>query len=229
MLNSLLLVLAGIAYNNATGRTYPHPQRPRRVSESDELTQGDLERVLARYNQVLDVSLDDLQSLVAETQLRGYERKLADVRCADIMSTDLVTVEFGTSLQDAWALLRSRNVKALPVVDRTFRIAGIITLADFLRAADLDVHDGFDGKLRQLIRTTRSAYSNKPEVVGQIMTRSVQVAGMDRRLVDLLPVFGRTGHHHIPIIGEKERLVGIITQTDVVVALTKVASMKRTL
>ena len=223
MLNSLLLVLAGMAYNNATGRSYPHPQQPRRGSESDELTKADLDRVLGRYNQVLDVSLDDLQSLLAQTQLQGYERKLADVRCADVMSTDLVTVEFGTSLQDAWALLRTRNVKALPVVDRTFRIAGIITLADFLRAADLDVHDGFDGRLRQLIRTTRSSYSDKPEVVGQIMTRSVQVAGKDRRLVDLLPVFGRTGHHHIPIIGDKERLVGMITQTDVVVALTRVA------
>ena len=224
MLNSLLLVLAGIAYNNATGRSYPHMQQRRRASEADETVEADLDRVLARYNQVLDVSRDDLRNLLLQTQLRGYERKLAEVSCADVMSVNLVTVEFGTSLQEAWALLRSRGIKALPVVDRRFRIAGIITLADFLRAADLDVYDGFDDKLRKLIRTTRSVYSSKPEVVGQIMTRSVQVASQDRRLVDLLPVFGRTGHHHIPIIGEGERLVGMITQTDVVVALTRAAN-----
>ncbi|MDB5868336.1 MAG: domain containing rane protein [Polaromonas sp.] len=139
------------------------------------------------------------------------------------MSRELVTVEFGTPLQEAWALLRERRIKALPVVDRTFRIAGIITLADFMRAAELDVYEGFDEKLRKLVRSTRATHSSKPEVVGQIMTRNVRVAGMQRHLVDLLPLFGSTGHHHIPIIGEGQRLVGMITQSDLVAALGRAA------
>ncbi|MEO7159399.1 MAG: HPP family protein [Polaromonas sp.] len=225
MLNSVLLVLAGIVYNNATRRPYPHMQLPpaRGVSGQDSLLDADLDAVLARYNQVLDVSRDDLKALLAETRLRAYDRKLAEVRCADIMSRNLVTVEFGTPLQEAWALLRERHIKALPVVDRAFRIAGIITLADFMRAAELDVYEGFDDKLRTLIRSTRSSYSSKPEVVGQIMTRNVRVAGMQRHLVDLLPLFGSTGHHHIPIIGEGERLVGMITQSDLMAALGRAA------
>ena len=52
------------------------------------------------------------------------------MRYANIMSRDLVTVEFGTPLQEAWALLRERHIKALPVVDRTFRIAGVVTSTD---------------------------------------------------------------------------------------------------
>jgi CBS domain-containing membrane protein len=220
MLNAILLVAVGVAYHRATGRTYP-PQAAEARSESDaeRSLDADLDAVLARHNQVVDVSREELKALLAATQMRAYQRKLAEVRCADIMSRELVTVEFGTPLQEAWSLLRSRRIKALPVVDRTFRIAGIVTLADFLRGADLDVHDGFDGKLRQLIRTTRRITSSKPEVVGQIMTRQVRVASMDRRLVELLPLFGSTGHHHIPIIGEGERLVGMITQSDLVAAL----------
>ncbi len=226
MLNSVLLVMAGIVYNNATKRPYPHMQLPPArglISGQDSLLDADLDNVLARYNQVLDVSRDDLKALLAETRLRAYDRKLAEVRCADIMSRNLVTVEFGTPLQQAWALLRERRIKALPVVDGAFRIAGIITQADFMRAADLDVYDGFDDKLRKLVRSTRSSYSSKPEVVGQIMTRNVRVAGMQRHLVDLLPLFGSTGHHHIPIIGEGERLVGMITQSDLVAALGRAA------
>jgi CBS domain-containing membrane protein len=222
MLNSVLLVAAGIAYNNATRRPYPHMQLPPArapLSGAASLLDADLDAVLARYNQVLDVSRDDLKALLAETQLRAYDRKLAEVRCADIMSRDLVTVEYGTPLQEAWALLRERRIKALPVVDRSFRIAGIITLADFMRAAELDLYEGFEDKLRTLIRSTKSSYSNKPEVVGQIMTRNVRVASMQRHLVDLVPLFGSTGHHHIPIIGEGERLVGMITQSDLVAAL----------
>lgn len=226
MLNSVLLVTAGIVYNNATRRSYPHTQLTPAsgvLSGKTRQLDADLDAMLARYNQVLDVSRDDLQALLAETQLRAYDRKLAEVRCADIMSRDLVTVEFGTTLQEAWALLRGRAIKALPVVDSSFRIAGIITLADFMRAAELDVYDGFDDKLRKLLRSTRSAYSSKPKVVGQIMTRNVRVAGMQRHLVDLVPLFGSTGHHHIPIIGEGERLVGMITQSDLVTALGRAA------
>ena len=226
MLNSVLLVLAGIAYNTATGRPYPHvqltPPGKKSTGETRELD-ADLDAVLQHYNQVLDVSREDLKTLLVEIQLRAYDRKLTEVTCADIMSRDLVTVEFGTPLEEAWALLRERGIKALPVVDRSFRIAGILTLADFMRAAELDLHDGFDDKLRKLIRSTHRSTSNKPEVVGQIMTRNVRVAGMQRHLVDLVPLFGSTGHHHIPIIGEGERLVGMITQSDVVAVLGRVA------
>ena len=226
LLNSALLVAAGIAYNNVTRRAYPHTQLPAAGAVPSGQTRqldADLDAMLTRYNQVLDVSRDDLQALLAGTQLRAYDRKLADLRCADIMSRELVTVEFGTPLQEAWALLRGRGIKALPVVDRAFRIAGIITLADFMRAAEVDVYEGFGDKLRQLVRSTGSVYSSKPEVVGQIMTRQVRVAGMQRPLLDLLPLFGSTGHHHIPIIGEGQRLVGMITQSDLVTALGRAA------
>ena len=221
LLNSLLLALAGIGYNNVTRRRYPHAQQAvaQAGSGATRAADTDLDEALARYNQVLDISRDDLQTLLAETQLRAYERKLTELRCEDIMSRQLVTVEFGTPLQEAWALLRERGIKALPVVDRSFRIAGIITLADFLRAAELDLHEGFDEKLRKLIRNTRRSHSSKPEVVGQIMTRNVRVASMQRHLVDLVPLFGSTGHHHLPIIGPGERLVGMITQSDLVQAL----------
>ena len=221
LLNSLLLALAGIGYNNVTRRRYPHAQQAvaQAGSGATRAADTDLDEVLGRYNQVLDISRDDLQTLLAETQLRAYDRKLTELRCEDIMSRQLVTVEFGTPLQEAWALLRERGIKALPVVDRSMRIAGIITLADFLRAAELDLHDGFDEKLRKLIRNTRRSHSSKPEVVGQIMTRNVRVASMQRHLVDLVPLFGSTGHHHLPIIGPGERLVGMITQSDLVQAL----------
>lgn len=226
MLNSLLLVLAGIAYNNATRRPYPHMQlSPVRgpASSQEQLLDADLDAVLAHYNQVLDVSRDDLKALLAETRLRAYDRKLAEVRCADIMSRKLITVTFDTPLREAWALLRTHRIRALPVVDSSFGVVGIITLADFLRAADLDAYEGFDGKLRKLIRATRRIYSKTPEVVGQVMTRNVQVAGMQQHLVDLVPLFGTTGHHHIPIIDEEERLVGIITQSNLVAALGRAA------
>jgi CBS domain-containing membrane protein len=224
LLNSLLLVAAGVAYNNATRRRYPHAQLASSTATKPEralVSEADLDAVLARYNQVLDVPRDDLRALLEEAELRAYRRRLGEIRCEDIMSRDLATVEYGTPLQDAWALLRERRIKALPVVDTVRRVVGIVTLADFMREAQLDLHEGFEDKLRRLIRWTLATHSSKPEVVGQIMTRQVRVASAHRHIAELVPLFSDTGHHHIPIIDAERRLVGIITQSDLVKALTQ--------
>ncbi|MET3495963.1 HPP family protein [Variovorax boronicumulans] len=217
--NSLLLVLAGVAYNSLTGRRYPHVQVAQPPRADARFSQADIDAVLARYNQVLDISRDDLESLIQQTELESYKRRLGTLDCGDIMSPNPISVEFGTPLQEAWALMHEKRIKALPVTDRTRRVVGIVTQADFFRQLDLQHHEGVAGKLRDLIRATRTVVSNKPEVVGQIMTRQVRVASADRPVVDLVPLFSEGGHHHIPIIDSEKRLTGMITQSDFVRAL----------
>jgi CBS domain-containing membrane protein len=225
LVNAVLLVLAGMAYNSATGRRYPHPQRAPAPAAGGEaqprsrFTTADLDAALAHYNQVLDVPRDDLEALLQEAEMAAYRRNLGEIRCDDIMTRDPVAVEFGTPLLDAWNLMQRHHIKALPVVDRVRRIVGIITLADFMRHAEVEVHDGIGARLRQLVRRAAAVHSDKPEVAGQIMTRQVRVSSAHRHVVDLVPLFSEGGHHHIPIIDGESRLVGIITQTDLVRAL----------
>ena len=222
LLNSLLLMLAGVAYNRATGRAYP--QRGTSVPKVDEprlrsFTDADLDAVLARYNQVLDVSRDDLHVLLEQAQMQSWRRRLGQVRCADVMSPDPIAVSFGTPLDEAWALLRRHRIKSLPVVDRVRRLVGIVTLADFMREARIEAHADWQQRLSSLIRPTPTTHSDKPETVGQIMARQVRVVSADRPIGDLLPLFSTTGHHHVPVIDGERRLVGMITQSDVVRAL----------
>ena len=222
MLNSALLVAAGIAYNNATRRPYPHMQVPLAtgpLSGEARLLDADLDAVLARYNQVLDVSRDDLEALLHGAESAAYSRNLGQLRCADVMSREPVSVQFGTPLAEAWDLMRAKGIKALPVTDRAKRIAGIITVADFMTGVGLERHEGIGDRLRALLRVSGTSHSDRPEVVGQIMTRKVQVASADRFLLELVPLFSEVGHHHIPIIDGEQRLVGIITQSDLVRAL----------
>ncbi len=223
--NSLLLVAAGMAWHAATGKRYPHAQQAR-PSPADaparaagRFTPGDLDAALLHYNQVLDVSRDDLEALLHHAEAEAYRRNFGQLRCGDIMSREPATVAFGTELQEAWALMRRRRIKALPVVDRARRIVGIVTTADFMRQIDLDVHHGIGGQLRALVRRVGAVHSTKPEVVGQIMTRQVRVVSEQRPALDLVPLFTEDGHHHIPVIDAERRLVGIITQSDLVRAL----------
>lgn len=55
--------------------------------------------------------------------------------------------------------------------------------------------------------------------VADIMTRSVRVARPDGAMVDLVEAFSDGGLHHMPVLDDDERVVGMITQSDVVAAL----------
>ncbi|MES2037113.1 MAG: HPP family protein [Pseudomonadota bacterium] len=228
-INSILLMLFALAYNNATGRRYPHAAQPDHSSKHgtgdvrpiDRLgfQSRDLDEVLQKYNQVLDISRDDLESLFLQTEMHAYRRRFGEISCADIMSRDVITAEYGTTLEEAWTLLRQHRIKALPVIDKARRVIGIVTLVDFMKNANLDVYEKFDEKLRQMLRRTRLMHSTKPEVVGQIMSHPVRTARHDMHIVELVPLLSDQGLHHIPIINDERRLIGMLTQSDLVAAL----------
>lgn len=220
LLDSVLLVAVGLLYNNLTRRPWPNLQHPpaqglsKPVSET-HLHRSDLDAVLARYNEVFDISRDDLEALLEQVEALAYQRTIGEVRCADVMTYHPITARLDMSLQDAWALMRRHSIKALPVVDGRNRLLGIVTVADFMAQIDLEVHESMAWRLRALVRRQ----SDKTRSVGTIMTRTVRVASHDRLLIDLVPVFSESGHRHIPIINADQVLVGIITQSDLIKAL----------
>ena len=165
------------------------------------------------------MSRDDLENILQLTEMQTLRRQLGEIRCSDIMSRTLVTAQYAMPLQEAWMLMRRHRIKALPVVDRHMRILGIVTLADFMRHANIEMHGSMRERLHAFLKQTTTVHTTKPEVVGQIMTSHVRVASADRHIVDLVPIFSDDGHHHIPIIDDDKRLVGIITESDFVRAL----------
>ena len=222
--NSVLLVFAGLVFNGLSGRTYPYkpsaPKEPADPHSSLRFTRADLDAALHHYNQLVDIAPEALIELLQFTEAAAYQRTLGELRCADIMTANPHCVQFGTELGAAWAVMRKHRVKALPVVDRTQRVVGIVTVADFLKQADMSRHQGLVGRLNHMLKPSGRTHNHRPEVVGQIMTRTVRVARAQRHAVELLPLFSEEGHHHLPIIDDDNRLVGILTQSDLVRSLS---------
>ncbi|MBU1666455.1 MAG: CBS domain-containing protein, partial [Gammaproteobacteria bacterium] len=139
---------------------------------------------------------------------------------------DLSTAEYGTELEEAWARLRYHKVKAIPVIDPFRRVIGVITLVDFIKRANLKTYETFEDKLIRFIRRTPGVASEKPEVVGQIMATPVVTAREDMHIVELVPMLSDKGLHHIPVVDADARLVGMVTQSDLIAALYTGDAMK---
>ena len=228
-LNSLLLVAAAILYNNLTGRRYPHSQllaHPNLHDTKDSIptnrlgfTPEDLDLVLRNYNQVLDVSRDDLEAIFLQTETQAYRRRFGVITCAQIMSKDVLTAEFATPLQQAWSCMLEHRIAALPVLNRARRVIGIVTQGDFLQHSGLDDFRGIGQRVQRFLQGSDSSHSEKAEVVGQIMTAHPRTALNTTPIVELVPLMADSGFHHIPIIDADARFVGIVNQSDLIAAL----------
>jgi len=229
-LNVLILLVLGYVLNNLLpGRSYParSVMQKKNIHKHDDpdsmdrlgVNQADLHNALKQMNTFLDVSEEDLGQVYKMAGMQAYRRKMGEITCADIMSRDLVTAEYGTELEEAWAQLRFHKIKAIPVVDKAKRVIGIITLVDFLKRANLKTYETFEDKLIKFIKRTPGMDSTKPEVVGQIMAAPVYSAKASMHIVELVPLLSERGLHHIPIVDEERRLVGMVTQSDLIAAL----------
>lgn len=230
MLNTLVITLAAIFYNNAIGRRYPHspqlapPAPSPKAAEAPKSTRlgfsaEELDAVLKNYNQVLDISREDLENLFVQVEMLAYRRRFGEMICADIMRRDVVSVDFGTDLESAWQTLHTHKVKALSVVDRGKRIIGIVTPIDFMEHAGVETYAGFRKKLDVLLKRSGQSHGQKPEVVGQIMSSPVKTAQLNQPIVELLPLISEFGLRHIPVVDDEGHLAGLLTQADLVNAL----------
>jgi CBS domain-containing membrane protein len=170
--------------------------------------------------------VDDLEALFHRTEQHAFRRRFGETQCREIMSKDVRAVEFGTELADAWALMREHAVQALPVLNRARHVIGIVTRSDFLRHADLRDQHTLATRLRAFLQRTPHTHSTKHEVVGQIMTAPARTAHDTTPAVELVPLMADVGHHHVPIVDDQRRLVGMVTQTDLVAALYEICLAK---
>ncbi|MCA8034630.1 HPP family protein [Burkholderia arboris] len=227
-LQSAILLSAALVYHALTGHRYPHggvrpeakPQAGGAAPMRGGFTRGDLDAVLKRRGEWLDVDPDDLETLLHETEMQAYARTFGQFKCADLMTKNAIEVAPSTSITAALALLDRHRVKALPVVDGEGRLTGIVTRADLTRP----LRRSTPLWQRLSARLPRS-FGGQPASVASVMTRDVAAVPETMPITALVPLFTHSGHHHIPVVDASRRLVGIITQTDLVTGLYRQTQM----
>ena len=231
LVNSVLLTLFALVYNNLTGKHYPHDPHPEHGSthgtkdlptiERLGFKSADLDAVLKRFNQVVDISRDDLETLFLQTEMHAYRRRYGEILCADIMSRDIVTARIDTNIADAWKLLRQHKVKALPVINDEQHVIGMVTVVDFINNIDHDVESDYQGfeKAFAALHDTPDLQHTAHRTVAQIMSPQIRTVQSDMHIVELVPLLSDIGLHHIPIVNHAQQLVGMVTQSDLIAAL----------
>lgn len=219
--------LAGIKQHTASGDDLGLDHDWQRRDEEWLATEApfsreDLTHAMSDMDTYLDISQHDLGEIYARAMQKSHQHSLSGIRCGSIMAQPVISVEYGTELEEAWRLFELHNVRGLPVVDSFNRVLGIITVSDYVHMAsehsDGDELQSMAERLVNIRQRTPGFESSKAEVVGQLMASPVVTAQLDDEVGELVSVFNQHSIHHLPVVDDSRKLVGMLTREDVMAA-----------
>lgn len=184
-----------------------------------KIQRHDLNAVLKELGVYVDISEHDLAQIFNATATLARRQRMGEILCQDIMTKQVVTVQYGDDVEYVWDLLAAHKIRCVPVVDKTDKVIGIVTIADFLNEVKKAENKPLLERVAHFIKKTPGMTTDKPEFAGHLMTSPAITVKQDQHILDLFSVFYQNEIHHLPVVDQQNKLVGMITPKDVLIAL----------
>ena len=148
-------------------------------------------------------------------------------KARDIMTPDPVAVTEATGVQEVAQILLDSQHHGVPVVDSDNRLVGVVTDADLVDSTKrihlptmitiLDTLIPIAG-FKQYSEDMRKATAT---TAGDLCTRGVDYVLPDAEVGDVATLLGEHHIHLVPVVDADEKLLGVITNTDIIRVLSQ--------
>lgn len=128
------------------------------------------------------------------------------MKVAELMRTDVKTVDLDATVGDAITTLADVHVSALPVTDARGQVVGVLSTTDILGA----LSETTEPEMRERL------FDETP--VRDLMTARSRVIAPDADVLEAAREMLYLGVHRL-FVEDEGRLVGVISQTDIVAAV----------
>lgn len=120
---------------------------------------------------------------------------MEDIIVGRLMSSDVVTITPGTSVEEAANLLLQENIGSVVVVDENEKLKGILTSTDFVQiVAEKEPKDD--------------------TAVTEYMTEEVVTTNAHEQIQDAADRVITYEIHHLPVVDSDDHVVGMLSTTD---------------
>ena len=143
------------------------------------------------------------------------------MNASDVMTVRVVTIEPDATVQTAAKLMLDRGVSALPVVDKSGRLVGIISEGDLLRRAETGTERKPSWWLTFISGADQLAYDfvkSHGTKVSDVMSKEVVVAKPDTPLRDVARLLEDNRIKRVPVI-EGDLVIGVVSRANLLQAL----------
>ncbi len=143
----------------------------------------------------------------------------------EIMTTEVITVSTGDSVELCAKLMQENNISGLPVLNESGRVAGIVTEGDLIRRASrvkapgyLEILGGliYLGSPKKFVEELQRAMSLE---AGQLMSKDLVTIAPEDTVEQAATLMVDKKISRLPVLDEGGKLVGIISRRDIMGSL----------
>jgi predicted transcriptional regulator len=143
----------------------------------------------------------------------------------DIMTTEVITVSTGDSVELCAKLMQENNISGLPVLDEGGKVSGIVTEGDLIRRASrvkapgyLEILGGliYLGSPKKFVEELQRAMSLE---AGQLMSKNLVTVTPEDTVEKAATLMVEKKISRLPVLEESGKLVGIISRRDIMGSL----------
>lgn len=152
----------------------------------------------------------------------------------DAMEKNVVKFREADTISYVANTLREKKISGAPIVDNNNKVVGIISEGDIMRL--IEVHspnlnlilpaplDLIELPVRmrlELDELSEGVAKAASVLIGEIMTKEVFKVKKDVTISDAAELMDKHKINRLPVIDEKDKLIGILTRGDIIGALVK--------
>lgn len=131
-------------------------------------------------------------------------KKKSVILASEIMNQQLIQLEGHLSVDEAWKKIKNHEIKYFPVIGEKGKLLGMLSEREIL----MGVQEGKGKKLKDM--TAKDTLCAEPET----------------ELLEILQVFRDQNVEAVPVVDKEERVVGILTQGELLQTMLKITNMK---
>ncbi|MBP2227839.1 CBS-domain-containing membrane protein [Azospirillum agricola] len=147
------------------------------------------------------------------------------MKVLDVMTSPVLTVGPGASVEEAVALMIGKRISGIPVVEADGRLAGIVTEGDFLRRVECGTERQRPRWLEFLVGPGKIAdeyIHTHGRRVEDVMTRKVVTVDEDADLGAAVALMEEHRVKRLPVLRDG-RIVGVVSRSDLLRTLARPA------
>jgi len=182
-----------------------------------EISDDDILRAMRNISGYLDITPGDFKEIYRFAYRHAIDRLRHSVKAKDVMTREVVFVEENASLEEVAEVLNNYVISGVPVIDNSKSVVGVISEKDFLFQMGAKDKRTFMGVVAHCLKSKGCvAISMRKQRAKDMMTSPAVTVDENVAVSEIANIFMEKNINRTPVVGPGQKLVGIVTRTDIV-------------
>ena len=182
-----------------------------------DISDDDILKAMRNISGYLDITTGDFKEIYRFAYKHAIDRLRHSVKAKDVMTKNVVFVEENTSLEEVSEVLNRHVISGVPVIDDDKSVVGVISEKDFLFHMGAKEKRTFMGVVAHCLKSKGCvAISMRKQKTKDIMTSPAVTVDENVPVSEIANIFIEKNINRTPVVGPGQKLVGIVTRTDIV-------------